>query len=77
MNKTNTNHAIDDTNPVFLYIMLGIELINSIIALWTSYKLKHLNFIASHVEFCGCIICDDLDISISDSEEKIKDVSKP
>ena len=76
MNITNAKHEMDDSNPIYIYIMLGIELVNSIIALWTSYKLQHLNFVAEHIECCG-IICDDLNISISDSEEKIKDVSRP
>ena len=74
MNTTNTKHDIDDSNTIFLYIMLAIELVNSLIALWTSYKLQHLNFIASHIECCG-IICDDVNIEISD-ENNIIDVSK-
>lgn len=58
MNTTTTNHELDDTNPIIIYIMIAVEIINAIINFLMAYKLDHLKFNASHVECCGCIFDD-------------------
>jgi hypothetical protein len=66
MNITNTEN-VDDSNPIFIYIMLIIEVINALISAWTSYKLGHFEMHANHVKICCCEF-DNIDIEVSDSE---------
>jgi hypothetical protein len=37
--STNNDIPLDDSNPLFIYIMLGVEICNVLISAWTSYKL--------------------------------------
>ena len=72
MNTTNTHEdLIDDSNPIFIYCMIGIEVLNALVAIWTSWKLGHLNLIIQHVK-CGCIEFDDIHLEVSDSEDKTR-----
>lgn len=65
MNNTDTN--TDNAENIFIYIMLGIELLNAVIAVWSSYKLGHIVLNLEHVKCC-CFEFDNVFLDISDSE---------
>ena len=69
MNTTvNNDIPLDDSNPIFIYIMLGVEICNVLISAWTSYKLGHFELHANHVKVCCCEF-DGINIEVSDSED--------
>lgn len=67
MNNTDTENLNNNTENIFIYIMLGIELLNSVIAIWSSYKLGHIALNAQHVKCC-CLEFDNVQLDISDSD---------
>ena len=66
MNNTDTNNT-DNSENIFIYIMLGIELLNAVIAIWSSYKLGHIALNAQHIKCC-CLEFDNVQLDISDSD---------
>lgn len=70
MNST-SSYLEDDSNPIFIYIMLIIELLNCMISAVTSYKLGHFQFKTDHIKCC-CFEFDGIDIEVSDSDSEVK-----
>tara|TARA_R110000772_G_scaffold117618_2_gene223208 strand:- start:143 stop:400 length:258 start_codon:yes stop_codon:yes gene_type:complete len=77
--STNPTDLLDNSNNtenIFIYIMLGIELLNSIIAIWASYKLNHIALSFEHVKCC-CLEFSGFYLESESNEEKVKhDCSK-
>lgn len=69
MNSTTTINT-ESIDNIFIYVMLGFELLNSIVGVWTSYKLGHLNLNIEHLECC-CLEFDNLNIQ-TDSDGEIQ-----
>lgn len=66
MNRTLT-HVDDDSNPVFVYLLLAIEMLTCVLSLITGYKLGHFTIKSDHIKCC-CFEFDGLDIEVSDDE---------
>ena len=70
MNITNNNHELDDTNPIFIYLMIAVEILNMLISLLVAYKLDHLRLDIGHFKCCG-LECDNIFMETSDTNDNI------
>lgn len=69
MNNTDTETHNNNEN-IFIYIMLGIELLNAFVALWTSYKMGYILLNIGHIKCC-CFEFDNVYLESESNEEHI------
>lgn len=68
MNITNSVIKDDDSNPIIIYLMVGVEVLNMLINLMMAYKINNFQCYTTHTKICCCEF-DNLLIETSDDDK--------
>lgn len=72
MNTTNDSNQ-DGENPIIFYVMLAEGVLNLLVAVYTSYRLGHIEIFVDNIKCFGSE-CSGVEINVeSDSESKTID----